>query len=52
MITKTKQILTETSTLTRAIEKKLPELKKYLDETRSTLLEGHNIEPNLELNEL
>ncbi|MEM6516061.1 MAG: hypothetical protein AAF688_07745 [Bacteroidota bacterium] len=34
---RTRQILSEISTVTRDIEQNYPELQKYLDESRSTL---------------
>ncbi|WP_026754354.1 hypothetical protein [Sediminibacter sp. Hel_I_10] len=52
MDTKTQQILTEISTVTRDIEENYPELQKYLDETRSTLPEGGNTEAKLDQKEL
>lgn len=39
---KTRQILTEISTVTRDIEENFPELQKYLNETQSTLPNGDN----------
>ncbi|WP_040279585.1 hypothetical protein [Psychroserpens damuponensis] len=49
---KTRQILTEISTVTRTIENNYPELQKYLDETQSTLPSGDNHSASINEKEL
>ncbi len=46
------KILSEITTLTREIEEDYPELQKYLGETRSTLPQGDNSNPQLDLESL
>ncbi|WP_369972748.1 hypothetical protein [Psychroserpens sp. XS_ASV72] len=43
---KSSAILTEIAKVTRDIEAHYPELQKYLDETRSTLPQGDDLELN------